>query len=172
MRTEKQLTNNKYLNIKEIHDPEIHVGGYQYAERRGKDSIAFICYDSGPEQFLVNLEYKPPVNLMLLSAFGGSMDSNKTPLQIVIGELKEEAGYEVPLEKINYLGKVFVSTQMNQFCYLYLVLVDKEKQGERKPENAIEEMARATWISYSDIYRLEDWKAITIVGLAHDRGII
>ena len=50
MRTVKQLTNNKYLNIKEVVDKENHVTGFQFAERRGVDSVAFICLDVNNER--------------------------------------------------------------------------------------------------------------------------
>jgi 8-oxo-dGTP pyrophosphatase MutT (NUDIX family) len=172
MRTVNQLTNNKFLNIKEVQDPENHINGYQFAERKGRDSIAFICYDENAKQFLLNFEMKPPLGQFLVTAFGGSIDSNKSLLQIVAGELKEEAGYDAAYNKIKYLGKMFVSTQMNQFCYLYLVLVDKNKQGEREPENEIEKMSSTLWLNLKDIYELEDWKAITIIGLAQNQGII
>ena len=79
MRIIKQLTNNKFLNIKEVIDEEHFVKGYQFAERLGKDSIAFICYDRITNEFLLNNEFKPPVNEMILGAFGGSLDKNELP---------------------------------------------------------------------------------------------
>lgn len=168
MRDVTKLTDNKFVNIYSIVDPDNHVKGYQYAERRGVDSIAFICvdkfsdYNEKPE-YLLNNEYKPPVNAFVLGAFGGSLDKNVNKVEIVIEEVREEAGFEVADKDVISLGRVFVSTQMNQYCYLYLVWVDKKNQLERKPENAIEAMARTKWVKESDIRNLEDWKAITIV---------
>lgn len=164
MRTIKNLTNNKFLNIKEVYDPDNHVKGYQYAERLGKDSIAFICYDPNVNHILLNYEYKPPINQFILGAFGGSIDKDKDIKQIVIDEVREEAGFEVKENKCLSLGRVFVSTQMNQFCYLYLVLVNKNDEKPRMPENAVEAMATTKWIDEdSDITDLSDWKAITIM---------
>ena len=65
-----------------------------------------------------------------------------------------------------------VSTQMNQYCYLYLVFVNKEDQGERKPENLIEASAETLWCKWDDIYKLEDWKPITILAMAQAKAII
>lgn len=163
MRTEKPLTSNKYLNIKEVVDPENNVNGYQYAERLGVDSVAFICYDKKTNKYLLNEEYTPPTNEFLIRAFGGSIDKNKTKVKIVIDEVREEAGFDVKEEDVVSLGRAFVSTQMNQYCYLYLVNVDKTNQKERHPENAIEAMAKTKWLTEDEIVNGEDWKAITIV---------
>ena len=172
MRTVEKLTDLKYLNLYKIQDPENNVNGFYYAERLGKDSIAFICYDEDSETFLLNQEVKPPIGSMVLGAFGGSIDSNKTPLQIVSGELKEEAGFEVGFDQIKYVGRVLVSTQMNQYCYLYLVFVDKNKQGIRCPENEIEKMALISWHSLEELAQLEDWKPIVIIEKAKEKKII
>jgi 8-oxo-dGTP pyrophosphatase MutT (NUDIX family) len=172
MRTVKQLTNNKYLNIKEVVDKENHVNGFQFAERRGVDSVAFICLDRDSEQFLLNKELKPPINERVLGSFGGSFDKDKLPVEIVIDEVKEEAGFVVTKDDVKFVGRVLVSTQMNQYCYLYLVFVNKEDQGERKPENLIEASAETFWCQWDDIYKLEDWKPITILAMAQAKAII
>ena len=173
MRIVKKLTNNKYVNLFEIEDEKNHVKGFQYAERRGVDSVAFICLDQDSEQFLLNREFKPPINSFVLGAFGGSFDKNKKPIDIVIDEVKEEAGFVVTKNDVKFVGKVLVSTQMNQYCYLYLVLVNKENQGEREPENLIEAAAKTEWKLWgNDIYKLEDWKPITIIAKAQAKDII
>jgi hypothetical protein len=182
MREIKSLTNNKFLNIKEVCDSDMHVKGYQFAERRGVDSVAFICWDSNTNEFLLNHEYKPPVNEFIYSAFGGSLDkgvyigleaNEKSAYltNIVIGEAREEAGFKVTEEDIYFVGRAFVSTQMNQFCWLYLVKVDREKQLETKPENAVEGMATPTWMGFG-VEKLDDWKAITIIAKARAMGIM
>ena len=174
MREVKQLTENKFLNIKEVHDPENHCKGYQFAERRGVDSIAFICYDVSTKQFLVNNEYKPPVNRFIEGAFGGSLDKDKSLIDIVVDEVEEEAGFVDNSVRWNIVnvGKVFVSTQMNQYCYLFLIVVDKSKQVATKPENAIEAMAQTKWRSEKEILDGEDWKAITITYLAEKSDLL
>jgi len=164
MRIEDKITDFKFLNIKKVEDPDNNVQGYFFAERLGKDSVAFICYDPNTHEFLLNKEYKPPIDDFLLGAFGGSMDKDKKPEEIVIDEVKEEAGFRVSKRDVQYLGKAFVSTQMNQFCHLFLVFVDKDNQEEREPENAVEAMASTEWVSDSKVWELEDWKAITILG--------
>jgi 8-oxo-dGTP pyrophosphatase MutT (NUDIX family) len=161
-RFEEKITDHKFINLYKITDPEHHVNGYMYAERIGKDSVAFICYDKEKGEILVNKEYKPPVNEFIVGAFGGSLDKDIPIEEIVREEVKEEAGFE-KIEDIINVGKVLVSTQMNQFCHLFLVIVDKNDQGQRHPENEVEAMAETIWIKETGVLDLDDWKAITII---------
>jgi 8-oxo-dGTP pyrophosphatase MutT (NUDIX family) len=172
MRIVKKLTDNKFLNLKEVRDPENNVNGYQFAERLGKDSVAFILWDNDSEQFLLNKEYKPPIDSMMLGSFGGSIDKDKFLVDIVIDEVREEAGFIVEAKDVKYVGRFFVSTQMNQYCHLYIVFVDKNKQVEREPENEIEKIATVSWHSLEEIYKIEDWKPIVIVEKAKEKNII
>ena len=105
-------------------------GGYVYGERNGVDSIAFILWD-GEKVGLIN-EHKPPLGAteFRTTAFGGSLDMNFAPRQICIQEIKEEAGYDV--KTVHDLGKVLVSTQMNQHCHLFFADVTGLEQGERE----------------------------------------
>jgi len=175
MRVVTKLTDNRFLNIKQVVDPSKGVRGYQFAERAGTDSVAFICYDKNNQQILLNKEFKPPIDEFILGAFGGSIDKEKSFEQIVIGEVREEAGFIVDRESVQYLGKVMVSTQMNQFCHLYVVMVDKNDQREREPENEIEKMATTEWIDYSAmgyIAELKDWKPLAILYKAINLGVL
>jgi 8-oxo-dGTP pyrophosphatase MutT (NUDIX family) len=165
-RKEELLSDHKFIKVYKVIDPEHHVKAYMYAERLGVDSVAFICYDRDRKEVLLNKEYKPPVNEFVLGAFGGSLDKDSSLEDIVRDEVREEAGFE-KIYEIQSLGKVLVSTQMNQYCHLFIVHVDKDDQGERHPENAIEAMAETVWIGEGpNINDLEDWKAITIAAKA------
>jgi len=163
MRVIKQITNNKFLNIKEVSDPDMGCKGYQFAERKGVDSIAFICYDKMTNKFLLNNEATPPIGAFLKRAFGGSLDKDMVHEEIVKEEVLEEAGYEVELKNIKSLGKFFVSTQMNQYCYLYIVIVSDQYKSERKPQNACEALSEPVWLSEEEIINGEDWKSIVIL---------
>lgn len=165
MRTVEQTTNNKFINIKEVTDPDIYVKGYQFAERRGINSVAFICYDEHkPSQYLLNHEVTPPLgNVYLNRAFGGSFDKNKTAVEIVKDEVREEVGYDVPLSRIIFINKMFVSTQMNQFCELFAVNISGLDQIERKPENKVEALSSPIWLTKKEILNGEDWKSICII---------
>jgi len=167
MRTIETLADAKFVKLNKVMDVENNVKAYLFAERLGVDSVAFVCRDPEVRQVLLNKEYKPSVNAFILGAFGGSIDKNKSLTKIVQDEAKEEAGFVVSEDNIIYLGKSFVSTQMNQYCHLFVVLVEKDEEGEREPENAIEAMAKTEWVDDDEILNpskdVEDWKAITIM---------
>ena len=81
----------------------------------------------------------------------------------------------VDKKDIKELGKCFVSTQMNQFCYLYLVFVNKQDQGEKHPENESEALSKTDWFTLGEIQgdmNLEDWKTLTIISKAQVQKVI
>ena len=150
---------NKFLQIKKAKNHE-----YYYAERLGIDSIAFVLFDRQKGYGLIK-EFKPPIDEFVITAFGGSIDKDKSLLEIVKDEVKEEAGYTVLDCDILYRGKRFVSTQMNQFCHLYLVDVSGLIPGEKEPETYLESIAKVVWLKYRDVISLDflDWKAQAII---------
>lgn len=151
---------NKFLQIKEWKRKGQR---YFYAERLGVDSVAFVLHDRNKGKFGLVREFKPPIDDFLITAFGGSLDKDVPMGQIVKEEVKEEAGYDVIPADISYAGRAFVSTQMNQWCYLYLVDVTNTKQGEREPETYLEADASVEWLYPEQIKSGDDWKAITIL---------
>jgi len=157
------LFDNNFLKIKRAD------GWYLFAERLGIDSVAFILYDENKTKpFCLINEIKPPLYergvKRLTTAFGGSLDKNKHMDYIVKDEVEEEAGYHIAdneMDRIEYLGKVFVSTQMNQFVHLYFVNVTGLKQGNQNLEK--NEDGQPVWMSKKEILNGVDWKAITIL---------
>lgn len=155
-------------------------GRYYFSERAGIDSVAFILYDRKIDKFCAVNERKPPLDetrednkAFLVTAFGGSLDeADCTPLEIVIREAKEESGSDITADDILPLGKVMVSTQSNQFCHLYLVIVNADKMGETDPQNEIEAEATLEWFNREDAYDYEDWKLITIIAKAESKKYI
>lgn len=140
------------------------VGKYYYAERLGRDSVAFILYDKKkyPRLGLIQ-EYKSPLGKDLITAFGGTLDKNISIKNIVLEEVQEESGYVVDLSRIHLIGKRYVSTQMNQYCYLFLVDVTDLKPGPRNPQDELEEQAKVVWLDLNKILKGPCWKAQVIV---------
>jgi hypothetical protein len=172
MRKVVQLTSNKFVNLKEVRDPEKGCEGFQFAERRGVDSVSFICYDDNTKMFLLNQDYFPPLDKFVTWAFSGSLDKKIPKIQIVQEEVYEEAGFAVEFDRIYDLGSCIVSTQMNQTCYLYLVDVTGLKQGERHPENKLEAMAKTIWHKKAEVLECQDWKSITILVRAMNKSLV
>jgi len=144
-------------------------GGFTYGERKGVNSVAFILIskdDNDPKPYGVVNEFKDPINEFVTSAFGGSIDLQeyKNDLEhLVQDEVAEESGFTVDTDEIWYLGKVFISTQMNQYVHLFFVYVDKALQGKKTTTNPTELRATVQWLDGNQVTMLEDWKAVTIL---------
>ncbi len=157
---------------------------YFYTERKGIDSVAFILMDrNNPKRYGVVNERKPPLDerfggiAFLETAFGGSNDiiDNAEYLnmssdqiiehmtEIVKIEAREEAGFDVDYNRIIFVSQELVSTQMNQWCYLFIVDVTDIEQGETDPQNETEAMASIVWKNFKEVKEMYDWKAKSII---------
>lgn len=157
---------------------------YFYAERKGADSVAFILIDNNRvDKFGMISERKPPLDerfnelVFLETAFGGSNDMIDDELyfkmsddvviehfrELVQTESREESGYVVDLERIKFISKEYVSTQMNQFCFMFTVDVTGITQGEADPQNKEEAMAKVVWKTLDSVKNTNDWKTKTIL---------
>lgn len=159
---------NNYLQLKQADN-----GGkpYHYAERKGKDSVAFILKHANGMYGLIQ-EFKPPLQEWLITAYGGSIDSHKSLTDIVLQEVQEEAGYLPYVKQIQFLGKHFVSTQMNQFCYLFLVPVESIQEMARTTTDSGEMKSQPVWLDKHQVLTTQCWKAKTILLMSeYGKGI-
>jgi hypothetical protein len=157
---------------------------YFYAERKGMDSVAFILVDSNrSNKYGMINERKPPMDhrmgeeVFMETAFGGSNDviDDDTYLamseseviehlrELVQTEAREESGFDIGLDRIKFVSKELVSTQMNQFCFMFIVDVTDIEQGESDPQNAEEARATIIWKTLKGVQKTNDWKAKTIL---------
>lgn len=159
-------------------------GYYEYSERGGVDSIAFILLDRNTNMFCLIYESKPPrdeienAEVRMTTAFGGSKDSENTFEEICKTEVLEETGYDVNLERINYIGQTLVSTQMSQMCHGFLVDVtniEKTHTAEWEQETSEEQMKkdpngfsgnRVVWMDADELMQNGDWKSVWILATA------
>jgi len=184
MNKDEILFNSKgnFIKIKSFHK-----GNYFYAERKGIDSVAFIYLDRKNKTIGLVNERKPPLDdrfnktIFLTTAFGGSIDTFAEEYErinideniifpeqieickkIVQQESLEEAGYNISLDKIYFVSRDLVSTQMNQFCYLFFIDVTDIEKGEPQPENEMEKLAELIWIPFNNIKLTNCMKAKSI----------
>ena len=153
-------------------------GYYEYSERPGLDSIAFILYDSTkPNCFCLINEAKPPLDertktlATLTTAFGGSKDSNMPSLLICKQEVLEEAGYNIPIKNIHYVGCTMVSTQSSQFLEAYLVDVTN-LQPTYTTECDSTPNEYLTWLTPEQLIMNSDWKSIFILTKSKEKGLL
>ena len=141
---------------------------YVYAERGGRDSIAFILFNNKTKQFGLILETKPPMDerenkeSQMITAFGGSIDMGDkvTYQEICKTEVLEEAGYVVPLDRILFTGVSPVSTQMSQMCSTYLVdITDIQKTEVAEYESSTDNIK---WMNINELMNNGEWKSIYI----------
>lgn len=198
MNTIKEITvaqPSKFVAIKQREDIM-----YQYAERLGKDSVAFILFDKEKTTpFGMTVERKPPMDfraqeeqyiseinqievnekgeVFLPTAFGGSNDQqSEIPFEamskedvishmknIVVGEVREEGGYNIDPSRVKFISTEFVSTQQNQMCFMFIVDITGIPFDKTDPENEMEAMARTVWASKETIFAGSDWKSKVIV---------
>lgn len=174
----KAPNNDPFLTVKKAR------GYYEYSERPGYDSIAFILYD-GNRFGLIN-ESKPPMDeregyeVKMTTAFGGSIDINKSYKEICQMEVLEESGYKVPIERIFSVGKTLVSTQMSQMCELFLVNVSQISKTQRaeyemdssKDVNGEFVGNSVVWMSDDEIMENGEWKSIYILAQSVVKDIL
>jgi hypothetical protein len=172
------LAGDPFLTVKKARDY------YEYSERGGRDSIAFVLYDKNTDKFLLINESKPPLDeasgelVKLTTAFGGSLDNPDVSKEdIVQQEVLEEAGYKVHMNNIHFVGETMVSTQMSQMCYLYLVDVtntEKTHKAEYETEDKNNEFNGNSvhWMSTEDVVDNQDWKSIFIMARAIFKDLI
>lgn len=163
---EKNPNGDPFLSVKRSRDR------YVFAERLGRDSIAFILYDKNSKRYGLIKESKPPLDgedylAYLITAFGGSIDMDKSAQEICQIEAEEESGYIVPLESIHYVGETFVSSQMSQMCKLFVVDVTgicKSEIAEWEESDSLDAgEERFYWMSRDEVMDNMDWKSIFIV---------
>lgn len=163
----KTLDGKPFLTVKKAR------GYFVYAERGGMDSIAFVLHDRHNQKFGLINESKPPLDermdskFKLTTAFGGSIDSDKSPIEICKQEVLEEAGFDAGLDSIRHIGKTMVSTQMSQLCDGYLVDVTWLEQGETEDSRN-----EVVWLDRFELMENSDWKSIWIVATAEHKGLI
>jgi hypothetical protein len=158
-------------------------GYYEYSERGGVDSVAFILYDSDTTKFALIYESKPPrdeieqMEVNMTTAFGGSIDmaENMSYKEICQIEIREESGYIIPLTKIHSVGKTMVSTQMSQMVEGFLVDVtgiQKTEKTEDEHETSEFKTNKVLWLDADDLMDNNDWKSIWIFTQAVYKKIV
>lgn len=141
---------------------------YYFSRRAGKDSVAFVLYDSSrterPYQLLS--QWHGPLKRFILGAFTGSLDKpDLSPLDHLVEEVLEEAGYVVTPDRVQLLGYEPVSSQTDESVYLYVVDITGITPQRKEPENLFEKNTQRYWCSATTVRKRAEWKAKVIVQL-------
>jgi 8-oxo-dGTP diphosphatase len=134
--------------------------GFQYLERRGKDSVAVFllrrCTPGDGWEVLVRCQHLCVDNREVNGQFNlfpcpvtGAVDDGETPEAAAARETYEETGYQTAM---TYLGQYIVGTQTNEICYMYYANVgDQEPSTAPQDGTFLETVAHNQWHPFEDL---------------------
>jgi 8-oxo-dGTP pyrophosphatase MutT (NUDIX family) len=143
---------------------------YYYSQRLGKDSVGIVPVrrtEDGRFEILLHQEFNPAHNKVLEGAFGGSMDKDKSPLEIALLELRQESGYVIDETKLYNMGRMFSSTQSNEIIHLYIANVTGAKNVGRNLEDGEDpwDLQKNNWTEWENriLSDIEDPRFVTAI---------
>lgn len=148
MATDQIIFQTKWIAVKE--SPR----GFQYLERKGKDSVAVFLLRSSanPQRYEVlirqqhlcldNREVDETFNLFPCP-ITGALEEGELPEAAAMRETYEESGYRVQVQSF---GKYIVGTQVNEICYLYYAdVTGREPDLAQQDGTYLESIAKNEW---------------------------
>ncbi|PLB48950.1 nucleoside diphosphate-sugar hydrolase of the mutt family [Aspergillus steynii IBT 23096] len=135
----------------------------------GVGVLTILHKSTGPE-LLLQKQYRPPINQMVVEVPAGMVDAGETVEECAVRELKEETGYVGVAEKtspIMYNDPGFSNTNFN----LVHVNVDMSLPQNQNPQPELEdnEFIDCFTLPLSSLY--EDLKRLEREGYAIDAGV-
>lgn len=157
----KTIHESKFLKLKEIDN-------YVFAERKNIDSLSFVLFATNVDdekRIGLTYDFQPSINKSIIKAFTCSIDDPEVSdlKNLIIIQVKKQAGFIVGKSEIQYLGKCLVTSKMNEFCHLFGVAVDKTRQVKRDANDTLKNNSGHYWSTNESVQELEDWKAQLIV---------
>lgn len=98
---------------------------FTWSERKHRNSVGILAIrhtDNGLE-VLAHSEHNPAhyeFRDINWGVCGGRMDKEHPPIEIAKAELREEGGYDCPVDKITPVGKIFCTTQSSEHVFLFV----------------------------------------------------
>ena len=146
--SQKTIFQTNWISIKETSR------GFQFLERRGKDSVAVFLIRNGSEVLIRqqplcidNGETTQKLQLYPCPVTGG-LEKGEMPKECAIREVYEETGYRIDV--LHELGKYIVGTQTNEVCYLYWADVTHLIPDEATQDGTyFESISRNEWQPFS-----------------------
>ena len=155
-----ELLHNNWVSLFQMSCPNDKINCYVYSHETRCDGkiVAFVPYryinNNQDLQVLLRNEATPCWNYIeqVPSSFTGGVEEGETPLQTVLHELREEAGYIVDKDKIINLGQVFGTKSSDTIYFLFGVnLTDVEQEKELISESELEKTSFNRWCYFNTI---------------------
>ncbi|XQP55684.1 MAG: DNA mismatch repair protein MutT [Mycoplasmoidaceae bacterium] len=156
----KLLYKNKYVSLYETKQ------GFVYAQRRGINSTAILCFKKvkGNYYFLIRYQPLPVVNTvphlkwddLYACPITGSIEENQSPLDNALSEIYEEANLKVSKKNLIAGSYCVSSTQMNETVFNFLFDVTGIKPINKKQGDGsiFENISLNKWISYQQLKKI------------------
>lgn len=152
---DEALHSTNYLELRNIEDEEKGIGGYIYSHEKRCDGkiVSILPYrkknDDGEDtlEFLYRYELTPcwDTEKKFVSSITGGVEG-KGVEESVIEEMREEAGYEVTEDELEFYGTCFGTKSSDTVYYLYMVdLTDKERFEAKGDGSYLESQAHCFW---------------------------
>lgn len=138
--------------------------GFIFAQRRGINSTATLCFKKQKEGYEFLIRYQPlPIlnnkkfknidNSLYPCCITGSLEKNQTPIQNCIAEVFEESGYKIAKKDIVDTVNTVSTTQMNEIVYHYLVdLTNKEMSSTPTTDGSFfEKISKNVWVTEKEL---------------------
>jgi ADP-ribose pyrophosphatase YjhB (NUDIX family) len=156
----KVVFKGKWVSLKE--SPE----GFQYLERKNKNSIAMMITRDTSTGIEVYARYQPTTaygtdvfSSMICCPVTGSIEQGEEYSITAQRECLEEAGFKVTREDMNSLGEYIVGTQTNEICYCYHVDVTGKEPTVPKGDGTLCE-----GVSYNKWIPIEEFQSSSYSG--------
>lgn len=158
--SDKLLYENQWVQVRE------RDGWYTYTRGKQSDGKAIMClvYDFSNEdepKLLARYEHNP-VHLdgtrsdkdskYEMTSITGSYEPDMTLEEVVIMELKEEAGLEASEDELESLGMIYISKSSDVACHLYAIDGSQKELGEPSGDGSKgEEGAYVEWVPATEL---------------------
>lgn len=156
----KLLHKTKYLSLFKTKQ------GFIYAQRRGVNSTAILCFKKVKGKYLFLIRYQPlPVvntikhfkwNDCFACPITGSLEDKQTPISNAIAEVYEEANIKINKKHIVASSKFVSTTQMNEtvFCFLVNVTGIKTINKKQGDGSIFEDVSYNRWLSLEQVKKI------------------
>lgn len=156
----KLLYKTKYLSLYKTKQ------GFIYAQRRGINSTAILCFkkDKGEYKFLIRYQPLPVVNTVkhlkwddcYACPITGSIEESESPLDNAIKEVYEEANIKITKKNLVAGSYCVATSQMNEtvFNFLFDVTKCKTVRKHQGDGSIFEEVSLNKWLTYKQVKKI------------------
>ncbi|WP_029608470.1 NUDIX domain-containing protein [Mycoplasma simbae] len=137
--------------------------GFTYCQRKSINSIAALLYRKNKDKYEFLIHYQPLPEIeekqnwddLYACPITGSIEPDQSPLECVINEVFEEAGYKITPNNIKVENFAIATTQMNEKVFNFLVEASNLEQFPFSTDGSIfESVAQNKWVSETELCKI------------------